>query len=165
MASDEGWQFYRQTVAGFREIQTAEQALLSFSALLCYHLLHNDPGEVSEPICGSYLNDFIQLLDGHELKNRREMWTRMAHSARRVATCHHHARYFLDIVIGEELPLHWLDWMSDRYWEHRLQFRQTHDSACEMTRSEFENLMAARSWAPENTPREERLEEWDPLDD
>lgn len=139
-ASEEGRRVYQQTATGMREPHTSEQAILSLSALLCHEVLLDASDEVSSPSHGSCLHDFDRLVNGHEVRNRRAVWERMALSIKRVAgeKCHPAAHYFLDIVTGSELPLQDFDWLSDQYWTKKLGYATTHGGAWEQLRRKFD---------------------------
>src|SRR5262245_19922642 len=136
--SPEGRSWYQRTMTALLKAQVAEQLILTVLALVCYLRLCA-PDEASEPVNGSYLWDFGDLLDGQQLKNQRAVWERMASSIRRVVGESYHQAFqqFLNIDFGVQ-RLHWLDGFSDQYWFLRLGSELTHEDAWVKTQRGFE---------------------------
>ncbi|KAH8748261.1 hypothetical protein F5883DRAFT_582937 [Diaporthe sp. PMI_573] len=129
-ASGRGRRFYQSTLQGFREKETLEQTTLRLSALLSFEALRPSCTDQDfGPVGGCYLHDFHQHLNGTTLSNRQAMLQRMALSIRRVTRGQHPrcTGFILDEV--EERPLHYLDGISDQYWEYKFQRRLTHEDA------------------------------------
>ncbi|KAH6883855.1 hypothetical protein B0T10DRAFT_609089 [Thelonectria olida] len=113
--------------------------------------------EVLEPVHDSYWSDFLQHLNGHELRNRRTMWEKMACSFRRVGGYHRKTLCWLDATASEApLPQHWLDGLPDQYWRYRLE--ETHGDALDRVRNDLE---ATKALMAGGCGLGEKVEEWE----
>lgn len=116
--SQDGSRLYRQVVADLCKNLTIDQMALYLKTLLVLELFCCTPYELG-PTSECHLTDFIQLLDGDVVVNRRATLARMLMSCGG-ETHRQDAIEFVQAVNGEEPPPHDLDWVSSHFWGHRL---------------------------------------------
>ncbi len=119
LESEEGMDFYEQSLMSIRESQSLELKALIITALLWHsRILDPEPDGHLVAGCGLYLWDFDELLYAKPVRNPQVVWETMACSIRRAAggECHPLVREYLDAAA--EPPIIWTDFWTDRYWFH-----------------------------------------------
>lgn len=118
--SQGGLELSRHIVAELCGTETADQTVLNLKTLLVLERFRGSRYHV-DPTSGCHLGDFIRLLNGDEVNNRRATLAQMVLSITRSRPdmCQD-ANDFVLAVNGEAPPPHHLGWLSDVFWRSRL---------------------------------------------